>query len=215
MKKILLSTVLLSAILSVEARSTTYEGKMKEALAAMGQCHTADDFKKVANTFDRIAKMETEEWLPIYYSANIKILLVYLDSAADLTQKDVYLDQVDQLISKMEEITNKNEAEVYVLKSFSIISRLGLEPTTRGQSLYPNYQAALAKAFALDANNPRVRYMQLSSEVGQAQWFGQDTTPFCPKLQDLYDSWDSFEPASDIHPAWGKDQVLQLMQSCN
>ncbi len=215
MKKYFLSLVLISAILSVNAKDASYENKMKETLAAYGECKNAEDFKKVANTFDRIAKVETEEWLPLYYSANIKILLIYIDSAANSEEKDAYLDQADQIISQMEELTDKSEAEVYVLKSFSIISRIGIAPETRGQTMYAGYQTALAKASAIDASNPRVRYMQLSADVGQAQWFGQDISSYCPKMQELYDSWDSFTPKSEIHPTWGKEQVLQLMQQCN
>ncbi len=213
MKKLILTPLLIAVYCIALAGDPSYVNKMKETLDNMSKCANAADFKAVANQFDRISQKESDEWLPQYYSANIKILLVYLDSAADANQKDRYLDEAETIISDMEEM-EPEEAEIQVLKAFMIISKIGVDPQTRGQSMYGSYEATLAKANQLDPENPRVKYMLLSKDVGQAQWFGQSIDPYCPKMKELYDSWDSYQPASEIHPVWGKDQLWQIMQAC-
>src|SRR5690606_15436180 len=97
-----------------------YIQKMKETIKEMESCQTVEDFKRVANTFERIAKTESKEWLPIYYNANIHILLIYIDQSATTDQKDRYLDLAEEMIKRMEELS-PNEPEVQTLKAFHII----------------------------------------------------------------------------------------------
>jgi len=214
MKKLMLSITVLLIGISAYADNTAYHSKMKQTLDEMAKCRTAEDFKKVANSFDRIAQKESGEWLPIYFSADIKILLVYLDSAANFEQKDQYLDQAEDLINKMEEM-DPDESEIQALKAFMIISRIGLDPVNRGQGMIGDYNAAITKSLELNPENPRAMYMQLSSQVGEAQWFGKSIDSFCPKMKELYENWDSYPVASDLHPQWGKEQLWQIMQPCN
>lgn len=214
MKKIILTFVLAWIFSTAVAENSVYFTKMKAAIDSMKKCVTASDYKNIANEFERISKIESTEWLPLYYAANIRILLVYVDSGATFTDKEHYLDAAKVKIEKLEEIAPK-EAEVQVLKAFMIVSSIGLDPTARGASMYPAYEAALAKANELDPENPRVKYMVLSNEVGKAQWFGQGIEPYCPKLKSLYDGWENHKIVSEIHPSWGKEQVAQLMVSCD
>lgn len=213
MKKTTLIILCAVFTLTAFAENPAYVNKMKETIEEMNQCQTTEDFKDVANTFDRIATKEQGEWLPLYYKANIHVLLVYIDANATLEQKDLYLDQAEATIEKMEKLA-PDEAEIAVLKSFMIVSRIGLDGQARGQSMYPMYEAALAKAKELEPENPRVKYMLLSKEVGQAQWFGQPIDQYCPDMKALYESWDEYKPKSEIHPKWGKEQLAQIMQQC-
>jgi hypothetical protein len=38
--------------------------------------------------------------------------------------------------------------------------------------------------------------------------------PYCEEANSLLGSWDAFQPASAIHPTWGKDQVQEIVESC-
>jgi hypothetical protein len=76
-------------------------------------------------------------------------------------------------------------------------------------------QMALGKALAIDATNPRVRYVKLSNDMGTARFFGKDLAPFCEEATELLATWDDFKVVSAIHPSWGKDQVKELTTSCN
>jgi hypothetical protein len=211
--KSILASLLLILNLSLGFSNTPFHEKMKAALRDMSTCKSSDDFKKAANTFERVSKMEPGEWLPVYYQANIYILLIYVDQTATTIQKDQYLDQAETLIAKMEKLVPR-EAEVQTLKAFLIISRIGIEPQSRGAAMYQDYVDALGKAVAYGPENPRVKYMVLSKEVGQANFFGQSTAPFCQPMKDLLATWDSYPVVSDIHPVWGKEQLNDLLKGC-
>lgn len=214
MKKSILTLILVAFVTLGYAENAAYILKMKEAIAEMETCASVADYKKVANTFDRISQIEKEEWLPLYYAANIHIIMTYIDSAASMQQKDKYLDEAEEYIKKLETLVPQ-EAEVQLIKAFMIITRIGLDSNTRGATMYASYEAALNKAQALNPENPRVQFMVLSNDVGKAKWFGQDTASFCPKMKKLYEAWDFYPQVSEIHPSWGKKELKDLMVGCS
>jgi hypothetical protein len=213
MKTILIASFFLSGLVLPQRMAGPYGEKMKSAIVEMNRSKTVDEYKQVANTFERISKMEPTEWLPLYYVANIHVSLIHIDSAASIQKKDEYLDIAELNIAKMEKI-NSNEVEIEVLKAWTILNRMGLDPQNRGQSMYSSYMGSIAKAATLAPQNPRVRYMQLAQAVGEADFFGRSTSQFCPDLKSLHDTWESHKPASDIHPVWGREHVKDLLKNC-
>jgi hypothetical protein len=212
--KIILMTLALASSTLFSFLNPGYEEKMKATLKELESSKTVTSLKSAANTFERISKTEQKEWLPLYYSANIHVMLIYRDTTATLAQKDQYLDYAEQLVERMEEISPK-EAEVQVLKSFLVLSRIGLSPQDRGPAMYQGYTSALEKAVEYGPGNPRVKYMILAKDVGQAGYFGQDTTPYCDPMKALLESWDTHTVVSDIHPKWGKSELQGLIgQNC-
>lgn len=212
--KIILITLAFASSTLFSFLNAGYMEKMKATIKELESSQTVTGMKSTANTFERISKMEQKEWLPLYYCANIHVLLIYMDTAATLAQKDHYLDYAEQLIKRMEEISPR-EAEVQVLKSFLVLSRIGLSPQDRGPAMYQGYTSALEKAVQYGPENPRVKYMILAKDVGQAGYFGQDTTPFCAPMTTLLESWDTYTVVSEIHPRWGRKELQGLIaQHC-
>jgi hypothetical protein len=213
MNTILIATVFLTGLALPRSTEGPYLEKMKSTLDEMNRCHTVEQYKEVANRFERISKMEPAEWLPLYYVANIYVSLIHIDSSASLSKKDEYLDIAELNITKMEKINN-NETEIEVLKGWTILNRIGLDPQTRGQAMYSSYMSAIIKAASLGPQNPRVRYMQLAQAVGEANFFGRSASQFCPDLKILDETWESYKPVSEIHPAWGREHVKDLLRNC-
>src|SRR5688572_9531916 len=106
MKTILITVMLLSGLAIAHGADGPYLMKMKSTIDEMNRCHTVEQYKEVANRFERISKMEPAEWLPLYYVANIHVSLIHIDSSASLSKKDEYLDIAELMIAKMEKITN-------------------------------------------------------------------------------------------------------------
>jgi len=69
-------------------------------------------------------------------------------------------------------------------------------------------------ALGLDANNPRAKFIKLRNDMGSAQFFGKDPKELCPEANELLANWDTFKVKSPIYPAWGKDQVAQIVNEC-
>ena len=192
-----------------------YEKKMKATLAKMEDFSSVETVIETARQFAKIGEAEKGEWLPWYYHANAYIILIYMDSTATLEEKDQYLDTAATSVRKILE-QHPEEAEIHpqrrpLLHAWYLVSRIGLDPTTRGAQYYDTYTQAINKADQLEPQNPRVRFFKIASAIGEAQYAGQTVAPYCPKLQVLLDEWDNYEPKSSMHPDWGKEEVKKKL----
>jgi len=189
-----------------------YYQKMGEALGKFADCTSVEDYQNLANQFGVIAKVETEEWLPLYYEAHCYILMGFTGQLEPAIQ-DSYLDKASASIDKMLEIAPE-EAEVYVMKAFYHTGYLVVNPPARAMSTSPLIHAAIGKALALEPTNPRAIFLRISNEMGTAAFFGDDTTPFCKEARELLNTWDNFELKSPIHPSWGKEETEGIVRGC-
>ncbi len=210
-RAILLCSVALIAATSLSANEKYYK-KMGETISQFATCQSPEDFQDLANKFRVISNVETGEWLPLYYEAQCYILMSIIDNSG-AGRKDEYLDVAEISIKKMLEMA-PGESEAYTLQAFYHTGRLVVDPPSRAQTTSPLIAASIGKALGIDPENPRALYIKLSNEMGTAQYFGTDTAPLCEAAQKLLEQWDSYELKSPIHPAWGKDQVENLVRSC-
>ena len=206
----ILALLLLSSVQSNATPNEAYTKKMNEAITHLDGAKTVADFVQAANEFSVISKVSKDEWLPLYYYAHIHVILVYVDSAADMQKKDKYLDQAETAINKIATQFPK-ESEIQILKGWYLISRLALDPPARGATYYPAYAKAIDDAVALDPLNPRARFFKVSNDIGAAQFMGQPTESYCPRLEALYNEWDQYKIVSTLHPKWGKEEVKKKM----
>ncbi|MEN8203938.1 MAG: hypothetical protein ABFS28_15165 [Bacteroidota bacterium] len=211
MKKATLITIALCFTVSSLLANETYYQKMGETLQKFNKCSSVEEFREVANTFANISRVETKEWLPLYYEAHCYILMSFIDRTG---ANDSYLDQAETSINKMLELVPE-EGEVYALQAFYHTGRLVVNPAERAMTTAPLVSQSLGKALSLDPGNPRALYIKLSNEMGTAQYFGQDTAPMCKQAQLLLDTWDSHTPESPIHPSWGKEQTEEIVSLCS
>ena len=211
MRKIIFTSVLAIASLVAMAQKPSYMATMGETLSQMGHAQSIADLQQVANKFQVISKAEPQEWLPDYYQAECYILMSF--SEQDATKRDAFLDVAEKLINNLLEKEPK-EAEVFALQAFYYTGRLVVNPMERGQKYSAMSGQATAKALALDPKNPRARLLQLQMEIGSAPFTGQDPKSFCPQAKELLAEWDDYKAESPIYPSWGKEQVANIVKSC-
>lgn len=210
-KTILFVCAMLIATIATGADEKYYQ-KMGETLSEFSTCSTVDDFQNLANKFRVIANVEKEEWLPLYYEAQCYVLISFMgDLSAE--EKDGFLDKASSLIEGMAELA-PNEAEVQVIKALYYTGSLVVNPPQRAMSTSPLIHAAIAKALALEPNNPRAIFLRISNEMGTASYFGDDVSPYCAQASELLQNWDTYELKSPIHPSWGKEDVIGIVNSC-
>jgi hypothetical protein len=210
------TTLLLAAILTVTVamgQNEKYYQKMGETLGKFASASSVEDFQGLANQFGVIAKVETEEWLPLYYEAHSYILMGFTGKL-EASVQDSYLDKALASINKMVEIA-PNEAEVYVMKAFYHTGYLVVDPPSRAMSTQPLINSALARALSIEADNPRALFLGISNEMGTANFFGSDTAPICEQAIQLLESWDDYKLKSPIHPNWGKDETEGIVSRCS
>ncbi|TAL64352.1 MAG: hypothetical protein EPN88_11075 [Bacteroidetes bacterium] len=212
MKKIILAASILLMTLTGMSQSKEFAGAMGEALSQYATCKTVDDFQMLGNRFSLIADAEKTEWLPFYYHAYCYILMSFIEQS-DAVKRDSYLDVAEKSINKIIALV-PNEAEAFVLQSFYFTGRLVINPMERGQQYSMLAGQAVGKALSIEPNNPRAKVIKLQNDMGSAQFFGKDPKEYCPQALELLANWDNYKLKSPLYPAWGKDQVTEIVAGC-
>jgi len=168
MKTILFSISLIVA--SITFSQDVYVTKMKEGLTAIDSASTPKDFENTTFLFQQISSVEPDKWLPVYYTAMSYVLASYTEEQENGEQKDAYLDKAEKELEKMKTMV-PNESEVYALESFYYTARLIVNPMARGMKYSGLSNKSIAKALALNPNNPRAKQLEIANNVGMAQFF--------------------------------------------
>ncbi|GAB3563646.1 hypothetical protein GCM10027578_07730 [Spirosoma luteolum] len=218
-----LLTSLVAALLSAgmpalaqqPAENPQYAQAMTDALTTMnnrrGQPATTDLLAS-ANQFERIAGVETGQWLPRYYAALNYIYLGFM--GADAASKDRYLDQADLNLKAASALAPNND-ELAVLKAYVAQARMVVDPMSRWQQYGPLFQAGIQQAKTLNPANPRPYVLEGSSLLYTPAQFGGGTDKACPVLKQAMEKLATFKPASTFAPAWGKQQIEPMLTKCN
>lgn len=205
-----LIAVLCLTIVTVQAQSDKYIKAMKTNIAALDSLKTPEAYTDIANSFQRIADAEKNQWLPYYYAAFGFTMTGYMQSNG---QMNAGADKVDPLADKAEENIKKAEAlakdnsEIWCLKKMIATLRLMGDPMNRYMTYGPQAAEAIQKAKTLNPENPRVYLLEAQDKFYTPEQFGGSKTE-AKKLFELSEQkFQAFKPASDIDPTWGLSQV--------
>jgi hypothetical protein len=206
-------TLLFTILISLSGTSGTpaFNQAMQNALTQFGNSKNVADFQNTANSFQRISNTVKEEWLPEYYQAQCYILMSFMDQ--DPIQKDAFIDLAETAIKNMMNKTPEN-SEVYALQAFMYTARLVVDPVNRGREYSILSMGSLKKSLAINPQNPRALYLQLSNEIGTADFFGNDVSVYCDRINNLVQNWDDYNVVEPLFPSWGKKQASELTQKC-
>ncbi|MBO9563453.1 MAG: hypothetical protein J7621_11790 [Niastella sp.] len=215
MKKILTSIACLLIVAAASAQSEKYTKAMQAAIANLDSLHTAEAWTDAANTFQRIADAEKTQWLPYYYAALGNVMSGLMSSgvsgAAPTPDKiDPLADKAQELISKAAALTKEN-SEIYCVKKMIATTRMMADPMNRYMTYGPQAAEALQKAKALNPENPRVYLLEGQDKFYTPEQFGGSKTEAKALFEQSLKKYDSYKPETDIHPQWGKSQVLYFL----
>jgi hypothetical protein len=133
------------------------------------------------------------------------------DLMASKTDKtDPYADKAEKQLSKAEELM-KDNSEIFVVKKMIATLRMIGDPMNRFMTYGPQAAEALETAKKLDANNPRVYLLEGQDKYYTPEQYGgskEEAKVLFEKSKQLF---ESFKPASSIHPDWGKGTVTYML----
>jgi hypothetical protein len=215
MKKIMTLVVASLLMLTSFAQSEKYTAAMKDNLALMDSVFknsNVDGIADVSARFARIGDAEKTQWLPHYYAAFCQIMYAFMKN--DPAQNDTYADKADQSLTKAEALA-KNNSEISLLKAMSASLRMIVDPMSRYMEYGPKIQKASAEAMKEDPTNPRVYWFNGVSMKNTPEQFGGGCGVAKPMLEKAVQLFDSFKPASELHPTWGKEVAQKDLAGCN
>lgn len=213
MKKIILAAVICLAAFSGKAQSEKFVGAMKSNIAAIDSSfRNPSNLLTLANTFERIAMAEKNQWLPYYYAALLQVDYGFV--SVDKSKTDMVADKATELINKADSLSPAN-SEISTIKSMIASCRLMVDPMQRYMEYGPISTAEIDNAIAQDPSNPRPYYLRGQGLKYTPEQFGGGCKTAKEPLQIAVSKFATFKPASEISPNWGKERAQALLDGCN
>ena len=184
---------------------------MEKNVAAVDTSRTIEQLQPLENNFERIANAEKKEWLPYYYAAYCNVSMTYATKGNII---DTYCDKADVLANKADSL-NPNNSEIQSLKAQIAAARIGVNPMTRGQKYGSEAHTLREKAKSLDATNPRPWFLEGMSLFYTPSAFGGGKDKAKVAYTKALELFETFKPASNIHPSWGKKTTEYFLKQCD
>jgi len=216
MKKIILSITLLVASIALFAQSEKYKATMKDKIAELDTTRDVASLKDLSASFERIGDAEKTQWLPYYYAALAQVNagnFIYVSNVSDQAQLktlDVLADKADQMIAKAEAL-NKNNSEIFAVKKMIASIRMMVDPMNRYMTYGEKAQEALSTAKTLNPENPRIYLLEGEDKFFTPEQYGGSKAEAKKLFEEALKKYDSFKPAGELDPNWGKASVQYFL----
>jgi len=202
---IFIITLLLSYTASAQP---SYEKGMEQAFELWDQ----DQIVEASNLFERIAKAESDNWLPPYYAGYTLVLSAF--EVKDEATLKLKLDKATMLLDQAISLS-PNNPEILLAKALSNTAYISFDGQKYGMTLSGKNQMIYQKAIQLAPKNPRVILAKAEWDMGSAKFFGQSTQPYCEDVQKALVLFEDEEPSEvRFYPDWGKKRALQILEEC-
>jgi hypothetical protein len=218
MKKALLIAGLFTAAICTAQADTSkkmlspkYVEAMTKNIAIADTAFTLPSLQQAYNGFERVSGAEKSEWLPAYYMAYCLVMESYLDKGKNA---DDYCDKAWKLLDRADSIS-PNNAEIYALRAMCVSARIRVNPMSRGAKYGRESSEWLDKAQLLDASNPRIYLLRGEGVYYTPSAFGGGKENAKPVFEEAIKKYNTFVPATSLHPHWGKTRAQMMLDDCN
>jgi tetratricopeptide (TPR) repeat protein len=199
-------------MLAVFAQGEKYKTAMKEKITVLDTSRDVNTLKDMSAAFERIGDAEKTQWLPYYYAALSVINagnFIYVTNPSnveELQKIDPLAERAEQLLDKADAL-NQNNSEIYAAKKMAATLRMMVDPMSRYMQYGAKAQQALETAKKLNPENPRLYLLEGEDKFYTPEQYGGSKTEAKKLFEEALKKYDSFKPASDIDPNWGKNTV--------
>ena len=212
MKKLFLSTIILLVSVTLFAQSEKFVMAMKKNLAAMDTSFKKSaDLLNAANSFERIANAEKNQWLPYYYAAFCQVNYGFMEQ--DKTKVDAVADKAAALIAQADSLS-PNNSEISCIKSMIASCHMMVNPMQRWQQYGAESGSNMQAAMKQDSTNPRPYFLKGQGLRYTPEQFGGGCATAKPQLEIALGKYNTFKPAGELYPNWGKPLVERLIEGC-
>jgi hypothetical protein len=211
MKKIIAAIALLITV-SVNAQSDKYVAAMKKNLALFDSVKTTTEYQALSAAFERIGDAEKTQWLPYYYAALALTTPGWQDAKLD---KDINAEKIKALCDKADALAqdNMDKSEILSIRNMAATQQMLVDPQTRWANYGQESDKYLQKAKELNANNPRLYYLEGAGTFGKPEQFGGGKVKAKPILEKAIALYKAEQP-KPLYPHWGQKQAENMLAQC-
>jgi hypothetical protein len=193
------------------AQGDRYTAAMQPHIRTVYTADTVPPLQNAVNALERIATAEKTRWEPYYYTSFGYVMMMNYEN--DKLQKDRYLDLASKALAHASALVPQ-ESEVVALEGFILMMRVSIDPASRGQQYAGQATQTLARAVALNPENPRALALLAQMQYGMAQFFGSSTAEACANARSATEKFATFQPANPLAPQWGRSLAEKLQGTC-
>lgn len=220
MKKLFFLAALAGATTAVWGQSDKFQKAMQDRMVAVDSVLRPDGLVALSAQFERIADAEKSQWLPYYYAALTQINSGYMlmgggQGGNMATKLDPIADKAEALLNKAEALAGAENSEVYVVKKMIANLRMWADPMNRYMQYGPVAAQALAKAKALNPENPRVYLLEAEDKLYTPEQFGGSKAAAKELFNTALAKYETFKPATALDPQWGKGRTQFGLNKAN
>ena len=194
--------------MNVISSQSTYEKGMEKAFELWGEKKNDE----AANLFERIAKVEKDNWLPFYYAAQIHIIKAF--NTKDAKEIESRLTKAQNYLNEAK-IFSKDNAEILIMEAMLNTAYVVYDGAKYGMTHSPKVEALYQKAKTLEPKNPRATLYHAEWQMGAAKFWGKDPKAFCPEIEKAILYFEKQPATTSFYPDWGKDQIARVQKNCN
>ncbi|RAJ04161.1 hypothetical protein LX64_03039 [Chitinophaga skermanii] len=209
MKKVLFAIAFCFGLMNLAQAQSQFEAAMEKNVAALNSVTDPSQYQTLANTFDRIAAAEPQQWLPNYYAAYCRVMLAFSNKDAD--KVDALADAAGANLDKAE-LLQPNNSEILTVRSMIATSRINVDPMTRGPIYGREAATLLEKAKQVDPENPRVYMLQGQSAYFTPEAFGGSKERAKQLFTLSIEKFAKAKPENKIVPQWGEGYTKGLIE---
>jgi len=205
-KTIFILTLLLTAGIAFAQMPDKFLKAMEEKMTAVDTTKNVDAFANLANSFERIADAEKNQWLAYYYAAYCNASAgLMLGSGSDMMEAkadktDPFADKAEKLLNKADELS-KNNSEIYIVKKMIATLRMLGDPMNRYMTYGPAATEALETAKKLNQDNPRIYLLEGQDKFFTPEQFGGSKTEAKSLFETAIKKFESQKPETRIDPS--------------
>jgi len=199
-------------MVSANAQSDKYVAAMKKNLSMFDSVKTTTEYQSLSASFERIGDAEKTQWLPYYYAALALTTPGWQDVKLD---KDVNAEKIKILCDKADALAQNNtdKSEVLSIRNMAATQQMLVDPQTRWANYGQEADKCLQKAKELNANNPRLYYLEGAGTFGKPEQFGGGKAKAKPLLEKAIALYKVEQP-KPLYPHWGQKQAEDMLAQC-
>ena len=198
--KIITTITILLTVFAGSLCASQYEDLMNENIKTMYSATSSSELTDLANHFERMAQMESETWLPLYYAAYSYTAVLFVDKDLTSDEQHQWLDKA-QAMMDIAMKQDEKQSELYALQA--LIYQMRITDASKGYKYSSLAGEMLKKAETLDQYNPRVQYLLGMNILHTPKAFGGGALKARPYFEHAAELFDVFQAKSTLHPTWG------------
>jgi hypothetical protein len=198
--------IMLSVALNVTAQ-TPYQSGMQKAFSLWEE----GKMTEASQLFERISAVETENWLPSYYVAQIETISSFglkdeVKLTAKLTKAQEFLD-----VAKS---NSENNPEIIIAQALLHTGYVAFDGQKYGMTLSGKISQLYGKALAIAPNNPRVILGNAEWNMNAAKFFGKSTKPYCDDIKKAIKLGKEEKIEEEFYPKFLVARAQEALKGC-